>query len=398
MAIEKIKENIYYVGAQDFERRIFDELIPLPDGTSYNSYLVKGSEKIALIDTVDPTKRDVLINNLKELNIERLDYIIPNHAEQDHSGCIPDILELYPESRVVTNSKCKTMLMDLLLIPDEKFITVDEKKPISLGGKTLEFIMAPWVHWPETMFTYLREDNILFTCDFLGAHYASDTLWVENGKESSRIYNAAKRYYAEIMMPFRTNVKKNLEKVGELNPSLIAASHGPIYRNKRFIVEAYKDWSSDEVKNEVIVAYVSMHGSTKRIVDYFVESLTRKGISVKLFNLTNVDVGELSMTLVDAATIVIGTPTVLAGAHPSALYATYLVRVLKPKTRFVSIIGSYGWGGRTVEQLGDLLSNLKLEVIEPVIIKGYPREKDFELLDDLADRVVAKHSEIGILI
>lgn len=199
MTVRKVKENIYWVGAVDWDRRLFDELIPLPDGTSYNAYLVGGNEKIALIDTVDPTKEDVLVDNLDKVGIKRVDYVISNHAEQDHSGALPRILELFPEAKVVTNPKCKALLMDLLLVPEEKFITVEDGQELSLGGKTLKFMFAPWVHWPETMLTYLREDRILFSCDFLGSHLATSDLFVS---EEAKVYQAAKRYYAEIMMLF----------------------------------------------------------------------------------------------------------------------------------------------------------------------------------------------------
>ena len=155
MVVREVRPGISSVGAIDWDRRLFDELIPLPDGTSYNSYLVKGNEKTALIDTVDPTKELELVDNLKELGVNNIDYVVANHAEQDHSGAIPKILGLHPNAKVLTNPKCKEMLKDLLLIPDAKFKQVDDRETVSLGDKTLEFIYAPWVHWPETMFTYL---------------------------------------------------------------------------------------------------------------------------------------------------------------------------------------------------------------------------------------------------
>jgi len=386
--MREIKKDIYYVGAVDWDRRLFDELIPLPDGTSYNAYLIKGSEKTALIDTVDPHMEDVLIDNLKDVKI---DYIIAHHGEQDHSGALPRILEKYPDAKIVTNPKCKTILMDLLHIPDDKFITVNDRETLSLGDKTLEFIYAPWVHWPETMLTYLKEDKILFTCDFLGSHLAVSDLFVT---DESRVYEAAKRYYAEIMMPFRTTIRKNLEKIKDLKIDIIAPSHGPLYDNPEFILDAYRDWSSDEVKNEVVIPYISMHGSTKEMIDYFVDALIERGITVKPFNLTKTDIGELAMALVDTATIVVGSPTVLVGPHPNVVYAVYLVNILRPKVKFASIIGSYGWGGRMVEQIAGMLTNVKVEILDPVIVKGLPKKEDFKALDRLADEILSKHRGI----
>jgi flavorubredoxin len=390
----EIKPNVYSVGAIDWDRRLFDELIPLPDGTSYNAYLIKGSEKTALLDTVDPKKTHVLLENLAGTGVERIDYVVAHHAEQDHSGSIPDVLLLYPDAKVVTNAKCKAMLMDLLRIEDDKFIVVEDGQKLSLGDKTLQFVFIPWVHWPETMGTYLAEDKILFPCDFFGSHLAASSLFVE---DEPLVYESAKRYYAEIMMPFRTPIKNNLKKLESLDIQIIAPSHGPVYQRPKFIIDAYKDWVSDEVKNEVVVAYVSMHDSTREMVEHFVDVLAERGIKVRQFNLTGVDIGALAMALVDAATVVIGSPTVLIGAHPSAAYAVFLANALRPKTRFVSIIGSFGWSGKMVEQLSGMLGNLKVEVIEPVITKGVATDKDFVALDLLAEKITAKHREIGIL-
>jgi len=390
----ELKSNIFFVGAIDWDRRLFDELIPLPDGTSYNAYLVKGKEKTALIDTVDPTMTEVLTKNLNQLEIKDINYVIANHAEQDHSGSLPQILDMYPNAKVVCTTKCKGLLMDLLSIPEDKFKTVEDRETLSLGDKTLEFIHAPWVHWPETMLTYLREEKILFTCDFLGSHLATSDLFVT---DEPTVYEAAKRYYAEIMMPFRATIKKNLEKIKDLEIDIIAPSHGLIYDRPEFILSAYRDWISDEVKNEVIIPYVSMHESTKKMVDYFVEALIQRGITVKQFNLSKTDIGKLAMALVDAATIVIASPTVLVGPHPNVVYAVYLANALRPKLKLASIIGSYGWGSRMVEQIKGMVPNLKVELLEPVVVKGFPKEEDFKELDRLADEILNKHKEYNII-
>jgi len=359
-------------------------LIPLPDGTSYNAYIIKGAEKTALIDTVDPTKTKVLLDNLKEIGIQKLNYIVAHHGEQDHSGSIPAIIKAYPSAKIVTNQKCKDELIDLLMLPDDKFMVINDRETLSLGNKTLEFIFSPWVHWPETMLTYLREDKILFTCDFLGAHLSTKELYFA---DTNKLYQSAKRYYAEIMMPFRVSIKKHVETVRSLAPTLIAPSHGPLHNKPAFILDAYQDWISDTVKNEVVIPYVSMHGSTAAMVDYFVKALEGKGIKALPFNLEGADIGDLAMALVDASTIIIGSPTVLAGPHPKAVFAAVLANALRPKTKYVSVIGSYGWGGKTVEQLKGLLSNLKVEVLDPVMAKGYPKEADFKGIDKLVEAI-----------
>jgi flavorubredoxin len=383
--MRQIKTNVYEVGTIDWDARLFDRLIPLPDGTSYNSYLICGSEKTALLDTVDPSKTEVLFSHLAEMNIDKIDYVISHHAEQDHSGSLPDVLQQYPDAKLVTNPKCKGMLIDLLDIENEKFIEVEDGQMLSLGDKTLQFIYIPWVHWPETMGTYLKEDKILFPCDFFGAHLATSSLFVD---DEAVTYESAKRYYAEIMMPFRKQINSNLAKLKDLEIEIIAPSHGPIHNRPDFILDAYKDWASDTVKNEVVIAYVSMHGSTAKMVAHFVEALIKRGITVRQFEL---------MALVDTATIVIGSPTVLIGPHPCAAYATFLANALRPKAKFASIIGSYGWGSKAVEQLAAMLTNVKVEIIEPVLTKGDPKENDFAALEKLADNILNKHKEIGIV-
>lgn len=392
--MRQLKPNVYAVGAIDWDRRLFDELIPLPDGTSYNAYLIKGSEKTALLDTVDPSKTEVLIENLVNIGTDRIDYVVAHHAEQDHSGSIPDILMLYPDAKVVTNAKCKGMLIDLLNIADDKFVTIEDGQTLSLGDKTLQFVYIPWVHWPETLGTYLQEDKIFFPCDFFGSHLATSSLFVD---EEAVVYEAAKRYYAEIMMPFRGQIIKNLEKIKDLQIDIIAPSHGPVYDRPEFIINAYKDWVSDRVKNEVVLPYVSMHDSTRTMIEHFAGALIERGITVRQFKLSTTDIGKLAISLVDAATIVIGSPTVLTGAHPMAAYAAILANALRPKTKFASVIGSYGWGGRMVEQLTGLLSNLKVEILEPVIAKGCPKDDDFTALDKLADQILARHRELKIV-
>lgn len=395
MTYKEIKPNIFAVGAQDPDRKLFDALIPLPFGTSYNAYLVKGSDKVALLDTVDPPKVDVLIANLKELGINHLDYIIAHHAEQDHSGSIPMILDLYPEAKVVTNERCQGMLMDHLLIPADKFTVIKDRETLSLGDKTLQFIFAPWVHWPETMFSYIKEAKIIFTCDFLGSHCACPETFVP---DQGKVYFDAKRYYAEIMMPFRTSIKSHLATLAKIDFDLVATSHGPIYDQPQFIINAYQDWVSDQVKNEVVLPYVSMHGTTAEMVNYLKLALERKNLKVKVFDLASADLGELAMALVDAATIILGTPTVLAGAHPKAVYAAFLVNALRPKTRYISLIGSYGWGGKVVEQITSLLPAIKAEILEPVLIKGFPRQDGYKKLDGLVEAIWQKHQQDSLVI
>ncbi len=322
-------------------------------------------------------------------DVKKIDYIISQHTEQDHSGSIPLILELYKQSMVLCSAKAKDMLVDHLGIPVERIKTVEDGETLSLGNKTLRFIYTPWVHWPETMVTYLPEDRIVFSCDFLGSHMAMSELYAG---ENPQIIEAAKRYYAEIMMPFRTMIQKNLKKLRELKFDFIAPSHGPVFDHPEIILSAYEDWVSDRVSNNVVIPYISMHGSTETMVNYLVAALAERGITVQKFELTTTDIGKLAMALVDAATIVIGTPTVNTGPHPGIISAVHLVNSLRPKLKYAAFIGSYGWGTKAVDHISGLLSNLKFEVLGTMLCKGRPQSETFKELDALADAIREKHS------
>jgi len=391
MTPRRIADGIEAVGAVDWDRRLFDSLIPLPDGTSYNAYLVRGSEKTALIDTVDPAKTEILLENLRD--VPALDFVVAHHGEQDHSGSLPAILGRYPGAKLVCSPKAKGILTDLLPLPADRIITVADGESLSLGDKTLEFVHTPWVHWPETMCTYVRESRILFSCDFFGSHLAQSDPFV---RDEAEVFPAAKRYFAEIMMPFRTAIQKNLERIKGLTIEIIAPSHGPIHKRPALIIEAYRDWISDTPKNEAVVAYVSMHGSTEKLVGRLAAALSERGVTVHLFNLAGVDLGKLAITLVDAATIVLGSPAVLTGLHPNLAYAAFLANALRPKAKFATLIGSFGWGQKMAEQLLGLLPNLKAEIIPPFLVKGLPKEADFRTIDELAETIARKHKEAGL--
>jgi len=377
------------MGAIDWDRRLFDELIPLPDGTSYNAYLVRGSEKTALIDTADPAKSAEILDQLND--VQKLDVLVIQHVEQDHSGTAPAVLERYPNIQVVSSPKAKPMIADHLGIPEERITAVEDGETLSLGDRTFEFIHAPWVHWPETMLTYLREERILFTCDLFGSHLATDDLYAV---DRTRVCEAAKRYFAEIMMPFSNLIKGHLEKLEPYEIEMICPSHGPIHDDPGFIVDAYQHWALDPPKNLVVLPYTSMHDSTARMVDHLIEALTERGVHVKSFNMTVTDLGAYAVHLVDAATVVFATPTVLVGPHPNIVFAAYLTAALRPKLRHAAVIGSYGWAGKAAEQTQGLCANLKVEWFDPVFTKGLPKQETFEALNALADQIAARHKDL----
>lgn len=394
MQFQEIKKDVFYCGINDINRKYFDELIPLEKGTSYNSYLVKGSEKVALIDTTYPPKVDEYIKNLESNGVAKIDYIIANHGEQDHTGILPELLKKYPEAKIITNNICKNNILEMVPVPEEKIQVIKNLEEISLGDRTLRFITAPGVHWPDTMFTYLVEDKMLFTCDFLGAHYTFEDVFAKNDKE---LEHSAKRYYAEIMMPFRTFCKKYVAQVKDLNPEMVLPSHGPVYKDPSFILDLYEDWTADSGKNLVLIPYVSMYGSTLEMVNYIEQKLNAKDINTVKFDIVNGDMGEYAMGLVDASMILIGCPMVLAGPHPMAMNAAYLTAALNPKAKYASVVGSFGWGGKLVEKITEPFGNLKLEFLEPVLVKGKPKKDDFEKLDKLAESIIAKYKADNLI-
>jgi flavorubredoxin len=386
-----IDKQIWAVGAVDFDRRVFDALIPLPDGTSYNSYLLRGSDKTALVDTVEPAFRNVLLDNLRD--VPSLDWIVSNHAEQDHSGMLPVLLEKYPRATVVCSPKAKGLLVDHLGLPAERIMAVEDGATLSLGDLTLEFISTPWVHWPETMSTFVRERGLLMSCDFFGTHMAQTDPFVADDK---LIHDSAKRYFAEIMMPFRTAIQKNLDRLSGYAIRTIAPSHGPIHGRPGFIMDAYREWASETPRNAAVVAYISMHGSTHLMVRRLVAELADRGVRVSQFDLADTDSGKLAMALVDAATIILAGPAVHIGLHPKVANAAFLANAIRPKAKFASYVGTYGWGQKLIEQLQSLLTNLKVEFIPPVICKGLPKEADLAAVDALASSIAQKHKDAGL--
>lgn len=390
MTGRQITERIISVGAVDWDRRLFDELIETPDGTSYNSYLIKGSEKTALIDTVDFHKKEELLSHLQD--VSRIDYVISNHAEQDHSGNIPTILEQYPNATVVCNKLCKGMLIDEHGIQENRFIVIEDKEELSLGDLTLKFIFTPWVHWPETMCTYVKEEKVLLTCDFFGAHIATSDLYVKNPIE---LIPHMKRYYSEIMMPFANIIKKNIEKVRELDIKLICPAHGPIHQDPEFPLKIYEEWTSNKVKPKVVVIYTSNHGSTRQMVEYACEKLATRHLEVRVFNLTNSSFASIAMEMVDASMLLVASPTFLGGFHPNVAQALFVLNALRPKAKIIGYLGSNEWGGHVVSDLHNATKGFtKAKVIEPLIIKGKADKANFHDIDKYVDTIVNEHENL----
>jgi len=391
MSALAINERVIEVGASHPERRLFDAIMPIPYGTTYNAYVVIGSEKTALIDAVDPEKRQVLFHNLQEAGIRHLDYIVNLHAEQDHSGVTEELLQRFPGASLWTNARVRDLMVTHLHLPESRFTVVADQDTLSLGDRTLRFLLIPFAHWPDNMMAYLEEDRILFSSDLFGSHYATDKLFVGE-TAGSRVMEAARTYYAEIMMPFRSHVARHVARVRELDPRLIASSHGPVWYRPNQVLSAYEEWVSDRVRAEVTIPFVSMHDSTYQMVQRLASRLADRGVSVSCRNLASrpeslvLETAGMIDDLVDAGAMILASPTVMGGLHPAAAYAASTAAAVKPKTRYLGFMGSYGWGTRAEESFCALTASIKAERLETVLVKGLAAGEDLARIDALADR------------
>jgi flavorubredoxin len=388
--IAEISKDVYWVGIRDWNRRLFDALIPLPRGTTYNSYLIVGSEKKALIDTANPGFEKEWEEKIrKAVDPAVIDYVIMNHAEPDHAGSIPHIMTINSKAKLVTTSRGAKMAQTFYKVPENRIRVVTDGETLDLGGKTLKFIEAPMLHWPETMFTYLSEDKILFSCDFFGSHVAQGLY--DDEVEDLLVF--AQRYFGEIMMPFSFNGQKGMEKIKSLEIKLIGPSHGPIHRNPERILTAYRKWVNGETRQKTVIIYATMWNSTDKMVKTMEDTLLTEGIEVSKHNLVVADISDIAKDLVDSRAIVLGTPTVLAGAHPLAMYAAYLAKALRPPAKFAVILSSYGWGGGAVRHIQETLGPTKMEIVGAMEINGPPTENDVEKIVELGKTLAKKIKE-----
>ncbi len=385
-----IAPNVFWVGVKHHNRRLFDALIPLPHGTSYNAYLIKGSQKTALIDTVNPGFEQELLDKISEhTDPSMIDYVIMNHAEPDHAHALVDVLKVAKNAKLVTGAKGKEAAVMYFDVDPARIIVVDETSKIELGGKTLRFVDAPWLHWPETIFTYLEEDKILFPCDFFGSHVAYGDFYADEfGNEKS--LDLAKLYFAEIMMPFRKPGLNAIEKVKKLAPSMIAPSHGVIWRDPKLILDEYAKWDGEMMEKKAMIVYVSMWGSSEKMALAMRDALIEKGIPVNIFDITATEIGHIAKELVDTPVVVIAAPTVLGGVHPAAAYATLLVKTLRSPTKYAVVLTSHGWSGGAVKQIQELVSGMKLEILGVVDVKGPPKQAEFDQIKDIANKIAEK--------
>jgi len=388
--IVEISDGVYWVGVRDWSRKLFDALIPLPKGTTYNAYLAVGESSKALIDTVKPGFEKYLEEKIRQIiDPSDLDYVVMNHAEPDHAGSIPHVMSLSSKATLVATKRGARMAQTFYKVPEERIKMVSDQETLGLGGKTLRFIEAPMLHWPETMFTYLQENRVLFPCDFFGSHVAKGLY----DEEVEDLIVHAQRYFGQIMMPFRGMAEKALGKIGNLDIALIAPSHGPVHSNTQRILEAYHRWAGGETKRKATIVFVTMWNSTEKMILPIAETLASEGIEIAMYDLASADIGEVAMDLVDSRAIVLGAPTVLGGVHPLAQYATNLVKILRPPIEFGVVLSSYGWGGGAVRQIQEILGPSKIDVIGAMEVNGPPSENDIKQIVEIGKTLATRIKE-----
>lgn len=382
----EIKENIYWVGAIDKELEVFDIIMETEFGTTYNSYLIKGSEKTALIDTAKVPFKDEFISRVESIvKIKDIDYLIVNHAEPDHSGSVADLLKINPEIEIFS-SVPGMMNLKAIINQDAKFHRVKEGETLSLGDKTLEFTLQPNLHWPDTIFTFLQEDKILFTCDFLGAHYGFKGVLEENLPSKEDYQKSIKYYYESIMSPFPSDVRRGIKKVKDLDPDIIAVSHGAVIKKPYLneVIDNYEEWSKEKPKRDkplVVIPYASAYKYTKIMAETIKEGIETefdKQVEVNLYDVVEVKTDKIVKMINISDGFLIGSATLVRDAVKPIwdILSSLYVEVIKNKP--AAAFGSYGWSGEAVNNITERLNQLKANTMKGLRIKFKPSKEQLE--------------------
>lgn len=381
MAAVKIADGVYWVGAIDWTVRNFHGYVT-PAGTTYNAYLIV-DDKIALIDTVKgPFCRELLENIKGIVDPSRIDYVISNHAETDHSGSLPQVMKDAAKAELVCVERGVANLSKIY--PQDaknwRFRTVKEGDTLSLGRRTLQFMETPMLHWPESMFTYSESDGILFSMDAFGQHNATSERFDDELPLDIVVREAAK-YYANIVMPYSRVVLGVLEKVKDKKIDVIATSHGAIWRkNAGRIVELYGKWARGEAEPRAVVLYDSMWGSTEKMARSVAEGFGREGVPCDLIHLGKTDDSESVLALMNSRAVVVGSPTLNNTIFPPvARFLEYLGGLKPPGKKIGAVFGSYGWGGGASKYAKEALKSAGLDVAEESLdVRFAPTEDELK--------------------
>ncbi len=389
MAAIKMKDGIYWVGVKDAGLEVFDIIMTTKKGTTYNSYLIN-DDKVAIIDSVKDGFWKEAYESIKEIiGDKKVDYIVVQHTELDHSGSIIKFLEVYPEAIVVGTTAALNYLKEIL---NREFIgeNISNLKELKLGKNTLKFISAPNLHWPDTMFTYAMEQKILFSCDFIGAHYCTNNMIIDRNKED---YLEEFKYYFDcIMEPFKKFVLAGLDKVKDLEMELIAPSHGPIHSKNSIkdSLEIYRDMALEKALEEnVQILYISAYHNTEIMAKYLAKKLNEKGIKAEVNEITNIDHIEALERINNCTGFLVGSPTINQDAVEPAWKLLASISVISNKGKAAGAFGSYGWSGEGVKMMTDRLKSMKFKTVdEGMKFKFIPGEKDYRVADEFLEKFI----------
>lgn len=387
MSAQQLKNDVFWVGVKNPELRIFDIIMETKKGTTYNSYVIN-DEKVAILDTVKDGYYNEFKDNLKEvIGDKKVDYIIVHHTELDHSGSLKDLIVDYPDAVVVGSKATLTYLKNIL---NREFNCMLANEDICLGKNTLQFINAPFLHWPDTMFTYVKEAKTLFTCDFTGCHYSPEASMTEGF--DAEYFEELKYYYDCIMGPFPKFVRCALDKIKDLDFEYIAPSHGPIHtQNLNKILSLYNEWSEpikvDDKKVEIF--YISAYGNTEAMAEFMKSKLIEKGFKADVTEITSIPLEECIQKIERAKGFMVGSPTINADAVKPSWDLLSLVSPVTCSGKAALAFGSYGWSGDGVPMLTARLKSLKLKTVDPGFKFCFvPSEKEYKEAEEVVNKFI----------
>lgn len=384
----QIKENIYWVGAIDWDIRSFHGY-STPRGTTYNAYLII-DEKITLVDTVKHYLFDEMVARISSLiDPAKINYVISNHVEMDHSGGLPRLMALAPKAKIFTSVNGEKGLKAHYKEKNWDFNVKKSGETLSLGKRSLTFVYTPMVHWPDNMVSYLPEDEILFANDAFGQHIATSERFDDQIPLDIILEEAAK-YYANIVFPYGSNVQKVLEAISGLDIGIIAPSHGIVWRSHiKDISREYQKWATNATENKAVIVYDSMWGSTEKIAYAIQEAFENKNISTRMLNLKANDISDVMTHVLTAKYICVGSPTLNNNMLPTVAAFLYYLKGLAPQKRIALAFGSYGWGGQSVGQIEEILKSCRFELMEQIRLQYIPDAKQLtEVSAKVAESIV----------